>query len=48
VLGGVLGTAIGLRATLLVGAIGVAAGFALLYFSPVRSVRDPAEVTASA
>lgn len=47
VLGGLVGSTVGLRATLLVGAIGVAAALALLYFSPVRSVRDPAEVTAN-
>lgn len=48
VLGGVLGGSVGLRATLLVGAIGVVAGLALLYFSPVRGVRDPSEAVASA
>lgn len=48
VLGGVLGGRVGLRATLLVGAIGVVAGLALLFFSPVRGVRHPSEVVASA
>ncbi len=46
-LGGTLGSMIGLRATLLVGATGVAAGFVLLFCSPVRDVRDPAEAVAN-
>lgn len=46
-LGGVLGGAIGLRATLLVGAVGLGVGFLLLLFSPVRDVRDLSEVVAS-
>lgn len=37
-LGGVLGAAIGLRATLGVGAIGLVAGFLLLLFSPIRGI----------
>ena len=39
-LGGVLGTAIGLRATLLLGALGLAVGGLLLYLSPVRAIHD--------
>lgn len=38
-LGGTLGTAIGLRATLLLGALGLAVGCLLLYLSPVRAIR---------
>ncbi len=48
VLGGTLGGTIGLRATLFVGAIGVVGALGLLFFSPVRDVRDPAETAASA
>lgn len=44
VLGGFLGAAIGLRATLAIGAIGVIAALALLCFSPVHDVHDPSEV----
>ena len=39
-LAGALGGAIGLRATLLLGAAGLAAGCLLLLFSPVRAVHD--------
>jgi Na+/melibiose symporter-like transporter len=39
-LAGALGGAIGLRATLLLGAVGLAAGCLLLLFSPVREVRE--------
>jgi hypothetical protein len=39
-LAGALGGVIGLRATLLLGAVGLAAGCLLLLFSPVREVRD--------
>jgi len=38
--GGYLGTALGLRATLVMGAVGFSAGFLLLFWSPVRRVRD--------
>lgn len=48
VLGGFLGSTLRLRGTLLVGAIGVAAGFVLLFFSPVRSVRNPSVAAPSA
>ncbi len=40
VLGGLLGEAIGLRATLLVGALGVFLEFGWVLFSPVRSLRQ--------
>ena len=43
-LGGVLGGAVGLRATLLVGALGVLGALGLLILSPVRAVHDPAAV----
>jgi hypothetical protein len=46
VLGGILGSSVGLRLTLLAGAVGVVAGLALLTFSPVRTVRDPSEAAA--
>ncbi len=39
-LGGALGTAIGLRATLLLGALGLAVGCLLLFVSPVRAIHD--------
>jgi hypothetical protein len=39
-LAGALGGAIGLRATLLLGAAGLAAACLLLLLSPVREVRD--------
>jgi hypothetical protein len=47
-LGGVLGGAVGLRATLLVGAIGVLGALVLLFFSPVRNVHDPSDVAGHA
>jgi predicted MFS family arabinose efflux permease len=47
-LGGVLGGAVGLRVTLLVGAVGVLGALALLFFSPVRDVHDPSDVTGHA
>ena len=47
-LGGVLGGAVGLRATLLVGAIGVLGALALLFFSPIRNVHDPSDVAGHA
>ena len=37
-LGGILGTMVGLRATLVIGAIGLLVGFLLLFFSTVRTV----------
>jgi predicted MFS family arabinose efflux permease len=37
-LGGLLGSAVGLRTTMVVGALGLVAGFLLLLFSPVRAV----------
>ena len=46
-LAGVLGTAIGLRATMVVGAVGLGAGFLLLLFSPVREVHNLSEVAAN-
>lgn len=45
-LGGLLGGAIGLRATLLVGAAGLVVGGLLLLLSPVRAVRDLSAVDA--
>lgn len=39
-LGGVLGTTVGLRATLLLGAAGLVVGGLLLYLSPIRAIRD--------
>ena len=39
-LAGLLGGAIGLRPTLLLGAVGLFAAWLLLLFSPVREVRD--------
>jgi Na+/melibiose symporter-like transporter len=47
-LGGVLGRPIGLRATLVVGAVGLVAGFLLVLFSPIRRVRDLSKVTVGA
>lgn len=47
-LGGVLGGAIGLRATLVLGGVGLAAGCLLLLASPVRGVRDLSDGAASA
>jgi predicted MFS family arabinose efflux permease len=47
-LGAVLGDAVGLRATLLVGAIGVLGALVLLCFSPVRNVHDPSDVAGHA
>ena len=46
--GGVLGGAVGLRATLLVGAIGVFGALALLFFSPVRDAHHPSDVAGHA
>ena len=43
-LGGLLGPAIGLRATLFVGAAGLVASALVIYFSPVRGIRDLASV----
>jgi MFS family permease len=43
--GGVLGSVIGLRATLVVGAVCLVMGFLLVLFSPVRNVRDLSEVS---
>ncbi len=43
-LGGILGGVIGLRVTLVIGALGLVAGFLLVLFSPVRAVRDLSEV----
>jgi len=40
-IGGALGGIIGLRATLLVGAIVTCAGFLFIVFSPLRSLREP-------
>ena len=39
-LGGALGEAIGLRAALLVGAVGLQIGFLILYFSPLRAFTE--------
>jgi predicted MFS family arabinose efflux permease len=39
-LGGVLGDALGLRATVLIGAVGLQLGFVRLLWSPVRAVQD--------
>jgi hypothetical protein len=44
-LGGLLGGAIGLRATLFAGAAGIVVAFLLNLFSPVREVRDLSEVS---
>lgn len=44
-LGGLLGGTLGLRATLIIGAAGLVAGWLLLRFSPVRTIRDLSEVT---
>ncbi len=44
-LGGVLGEAIGLRPALVVGASGLFFSWAWLFFSPVRTIRDPASLT---
>ncbi len=44
-LGGVLGEAIGLRPTLMVGASGLFFSWAWLFFSPARSLRAPACLT---
>ena len=41
--GGVLGDLIGLRPTLVIGAIGLQIGFAILYLSPVRALKDVPE-----
>ena len=46
-LGGLLGGTIGLRATLVVGAVGLVAGFVLLLFSPVREVHNLSEAAVS-
>jgi MFS family permease len=43
-LGGVLGGVIGLRETLVIGALGLVAAFVLVVFSPVRAVRDLSDV----
>ena len=40
VAGGFLGDLIGLRPTLVVGAIGLQIGFVILYLSPVRALKD--------
>ncbi len=47
-LGGVLGEAIGLRPALIVGASGLFFSWAWLFFSPARSLRDPASLTPAA
>ena len=44
-LGGFLGGLVGLRATLVVGAVGLIVALMLVFFSPVRGVRDVSEVT---
>ena len=46
-LGGLLGGVIGLRATLVLGAVGLVAGFVLLLFSPVREVHNLSEAAVS-
>ena len=46
-LGGFLGGVVGLRATLVFGAVGLVAGFVLVFFSPVRNVRNAAEMAGS-
>ena len=38
--GGFLGDAIGLRPTLVIGAVGLQIGFAILYLSPVRELKE--------
>lgn len=40
-IGGVLGTLIGLRAAILIGAIGMQIGFLILFLSPLRSLHAP-------
>src|SRR2546421_2362306 len=47
-LGGLLGGAVGLRATLVLGGVGLAAGCLLLLASPVRTVRDLSDRAAGA
>jgi predicted MFS family arabinose efflux permease len=47
-LGAFLGSVVGLRATLIVGALGLIAGFFLVVCSPVRAVRDMPEVMENA
>jgi hypothetical protein len=47
-LGGWLGGAIGLRATLAAGALGLVASFLLVVFSPVRDVRYLSEAAGRA
>lgn len=47
-LGGFLGGVVGLRATLIVGAVGLMVGLLLVCFSPVRSVGDISQVARSA
>ncbi len=44
-LGGFLGGAIGLQATLVIGALGLIAGLLLVFFSPVRGMRDLSAVS---
>jgi hypothetical protein len=46
-LGGLLGGVIGLRATLVVGALGLVAASLLLVLSPVRAVRDVSDEAAT-
>jgi predicted MFS family arabinose efflux permease len=43
-LGGLLGGAVGLRTTLVIGAAGLVVGFLIVLLSPVRTVRDISEV----
>ena len=46
-LGGFLGGVVGLRPTLIFGAVGLVAGFLLVFFSPVRNVRNASELAGS-
>ncbi|MBA3948200.1 MAG: hypothetical protein H0X37_27070 [Herpetosiphonaceae bacterium] len=46
-LGGFLGGIIGLRGTLVVGAVGLILGLLLVFFSPVRRIRDIAQAARS-
>ena len=43
IVGGLLGDLIGLRPTLVIGAVGLQIGFAILYLSPVRALKDVPE-----
>jgi MFS family permease len=47
-IGAFLGTVVGLRATLIIGAAGLVVGFLLVLFSPVRKVRSMSEAMENA